>query len=169
MAERKEMSESSETRVTEAREKFEAAKLTRRQALSKVGLRFGAAALFALSIDDLARVAAAKLQEHAGDNRIANEVAREFKNAGVAFADPSGRPPCSNCTTEGPDGSTILCGATYCAKRMNCVQIYCAGGSLNDFYACLDGAKDWYNSNCAGGSGCPADPVDCDCQQSESC
>lgn len=70
----------------DARAKFEAARLTRRQALAKFGFGAGAAALLALSSDDIARMAAAKLKQHAGDNQIAHLVANELKDAGVAHA-----------------------------------------------------------------------------------
>lgn len=61
--------------------------MTRRAALRKFGFGAGMAALLALSSDDLARMAAAKLKQHAGDNKVANQVAQEFKNAGLAFAE----------------------------------------------------------------------------------
>lgn len=68
---------------------IEKERITRRVALRKFGFGAGMAALMALSVDDLARMAARKLEQHAGDNQVASAVAKEFKNAGIAFANPS--------------------------------------------------------------------------------
>lgn len=62
-------------------------RITRRAALRKFGFGAGMAAIMALSVDELARMAAVKLQQNAGDNQVANAVAKEFRNVGVAFAD----------------------------------------------------------------------------------
>jgi hypothetical protein len=77
------------------------AKLTRRQALAKFGFQAGAAAIATLTADDLLRKVGEEMQKRAGDSEVANAVAKEFKNAGVAFAteaEPS--PGCSDCTKD---------------------------------------------------------------------
>jgi hypothetical protein len=71
----------------EAVRRFESEKMSRRAVLAKVGLRFGAAALAALSVDDLARKVGAELARRSGDSKVASSVAHEFRNAGIAFAD----------------------------------------------------------------------------------
>lgn len=73
--------------AAEALKKHEAAKMSRRAVLSKVGLQFGAAALLALSVDDLARKVTATIAARDKDNQVAQAVANEFKNAGIAFAE----------------------------------------------------------------------------------
>ena len=66
-------------------EKREAAKMTRRAALAKVGLRTGMAIFAAFSIDDLARKTAAVLSQRSQDNAVVEKVAKELHNSGVAF------------------------------------------------------------------------------------
>lgn len=83
--------------AAEALKKHEAAKMSRRAVLSKVGLQFGAAALLALSVDDLARKVTATIAARNKDNEVAQSVAREFKNAGIAFAEPSASWGCPGC------------------------------------------------------------------------
>lgn len=68
--------------VTSSVEELDAEKLTRRAALRRIGMAGGMAVLGVLSIDDLARVSAKKLEQH----ELTRGIAEEFKNAGVAFA-----------------------------------------------------------------------------------
>ena len=96
MAERDEVRASAEAAqamvpgsAAEALAKHEAEKMSRRAVLAKVGLRFGLAALAAFSVDDLARQATAAIALRAKDNAVAQQVAKEFRNAGVAFATDS--------------------------------------------------------------------------------
>lgn len=85
----------------DARVKFEAARLTRRQALAKFGFRFGMVAVAALSVDDLVRATGQALQQRADTNKAVEQVARELQRAGVANADmlpPDTDPiPCDGC------------------------------------------------------------------------
>jgi hypothetical protein len=67
-------------------EQIEAERLSRRQALGRIGFLAGASAVAALTSDELLRKVGAEMQKRAGDNQIANAVAKEFQNAGVAFA-----------------------------------------------------------------------------------
>jgi len=59
-------------------------KLTRRAALRRIGMTGAMTVLGVLSIDELARVAAKKLDEH----EMTRGLAKDFKNAGVAMAGP---------------------------------------------------------------------------------
>lgn len=119
-------------------EKLERERLTRRAALAKLGLRAGAAVLAALSVEDLARMASKELQRRSGDNAVANAVAKEFKNAGVAFASSSDaslvdEAACAKCVDDGvecshhcdrdfPNGSDAqkLCNQGCNSKVVNC-------------------------------------------------
>lgn len=74
------------TTVEERRAQWEAEKLTRRQSLARFGFLAGAACVAALTADELTRKVGEELSKRAGDNQVAQKVASEFKNAGVAFA-----------------------------------------------------------------------------------
>jgi len=80
-----------------AKEKFERERLSRRQALKRLGMTSAMAAFALFSVDDLARVVGNAMQQRAGDNKIAGQVAKEFQQSGVAYAGwlcgPSGLPP----------------------------------------------------------------------------
>ncbi|WP_394794056.1 hypothetical protein [Armatimonas sp.] len=65
---------------------MEKEKLTRRQALARFGFQAGAAAIAALTADDLLRAVGKEMKQRAGDNKVAQQVAREFHDAGVAYA-----------------------------------------------------------------------------------
>jgi len=107
--------------AAEALKKREAEKMSRRAVLAKVGLRFGAAAVMALSVDDLARKVTAAIATRNRDNAVAQRVANEFHNAGVAFADGP-----TTCDGTGVGG--------YCASFetdnkscRHCVEVYYNG------------------------------------------
>ncbi len=70
-----------------AKEKFERERLTCRQALKKFGMTSAMAAFALFSVDDLARMVGKAMQQRAGDNRIAGQLAKEFQQAGIALAD----------------------------------------------------------------------------------
>jgi len=80
-------------------------KLTRRAALRRIGMTGSMTVLGVLSIDELARVAAKKLDEH----EMTRGLAKDFKDAGVAMAAPV--PPSPNeiwdadqkCVQNNPD------------------------------------------------------------------
>ena len=63
-------------------------KMSRRAALRRIGMTSGIAVLGLLTIDDLARVASQKLEQ----NELTRGIAKDFKSAGVAFADTLGGP-----------------------------------------------------------------------------
>ncbi len=88
---------------------WEAEKMTRRAALARVGLRFGAAALAAFTVDDLARATMRALDRQAQDGKIAGAVASELRSAGVSFAD--GKDP-------SPDDDTgVIVTCDHCDKQ----------------------------------------------------
>lgn len=73
--------------VETERERFERERLTRRQALKRFGMTSAMAAFALFSVDDLARMVGKAMQQRAGDNRIAGQLAKEFQQAGIALAD----------------------------------------------------------------------------------
>ena len=70
---------------TPALDKLNEEKLSRRAALRRIGMTSGIAVLGLLTVDDLARVAAKKLEQ----NELTRGIAQDFKSAGIAFAGPS--------------------------------------------------------------------------------
>lgn len=78
--------------VQAARKRFEQQKMTRRQALRKMGVMSATAVIGILSIDDLARLSAERLKQHGATRALGESVAHEFKDAGVAFADTMPKP-----------------------------------------------------------------------------
>ncbi|WP_395142292.1 hypothetical protein [Armatimonas sp.] len=85
---------------------FEKEKLSRRQALARFGFQAGAAAVAALTADELLRKVGKEMQRRAGDNKVAQQVASEFQNAGLALATP---PECLGCTTGCVPSATQKC------------------------------------------------------------
>jgi hypothetical protein len=82
------------------REKLEADKMTRRSALRKMGLTSGAVFGMFFAVDDLARLAIKKLEEHRATREIANSVAHDFRNVGIAFGVTGQQLACSGCVAE---------------------------------------------------------------------
>ncbi len=74
--------------ISEALAQFEAEKLTRRRALKKFGITTGMAVFGMFAADDLARMVIKKMEEHKETQQIAEVVAQEFGNSGIAFANP---------------------------------------------------------------------------------
>lgn len=101
--------EEKELTASEELAQMEQEKLTRRQALYRFGFHVGAAAIAALTADELLRKVGAEMQKRAGDSKVAQQVARELSNAGVAMAVP---PPCwplPNASDCGPADSYNHC------------------------------------------------------------
>jgi hypothetical protein len=122
--------------IVEAKSSYEQQAMTRRQALGRLGFLAGAAAVAALSVDDLVRLAGREMEKRAGDNKLARKVAQEFSNAGVALAVPPsacGGPACSgNCS------GTARYYCVTCQLPSPCPTTWqrlvprpCASGSLN--------------------------------------
>jgi hypothetical protein len=149
--------------------RLEQEKMTRRQALGRLGFLAGAAAVSALTVDELTRKVGQEMSRRAGDNKIVAQVAKEFENAGIANAGT--RLACSVCAVVliGPDGEgtgSANCGNPYCACRAACptqFNIFDPGARGR----CLDRCKVAYTACLASGSSfsgfCPTDPVDCQC------
>ncbi len=62
----------------------------RRSALRKLGMTSGMALFGVFAIDDLARLAVKKLAQHQETKAIADSIAHDFKDMGVAFAADDG-------------------------------------------------------------------------------
>ena len=110
-----------------AKEKFERERLTRRQALKKFGMTSAMAAFALFSVDDLAHIVGRAMQQRAGDNKVAEQVAREFQQAGIAFAgglsNPSGTLcqsdyDCSGCNSN--QIANCCLGGTSPARQLDC-------------------------------------------------
>lgn len=94
LAKAKPASEAAKSPLTE---KLDAERLSRRAALRRIGMVSGMAVLGTLTIDDLARVSAKKLQQNELTRGIGDSLAKDFRNAGVAFADTVGTSPSQHC------------------------------------------------------------------------
>jgi hypothetical protein len=85
--------------------------ISRRQALRKLGFGAGLAAFYMLGVDDFARIAYRSLIQHRNDNSLVNEMEKEFKNAGVAFADGDSPYSSSGPCTYFAAGDSTQCSA----------------------------------------------------------
>lgn len=102
---------SARTPLPITREQFERERLTRRGLLRRVGITAGASLFSLVAIDDVVRATVTKMRETEALRGVADAVAVEFRNAGVAFAQGSGNStpcnvtaiPCYKCPS-GPDG-----------------------------------------------------------------
>ena len=136
-----------------ARLKFEAEKMTRRAALRKLGITSGMAFFSLFAVDDLARMAIKQMRQNEATRDIAETVAREFKDSGIAFADTPPNPtPCSasqilpGCA--GADiGTNCVCCATAAVSQQACVQQACLRCYPN-------GLSWWYYSDFAAYNTC---------------
>jgi hypothetical protein len=122
---------------------FEQAKMTRRNLLARFGFKVAAATVAALTADDLLRAVGKEMERRSGDNEVAQQVAEEFKNVGIAFAGPSGcRRSGNQCV--GPDclQTMPLCGCTCTEgpKCQDCCDEKCPGsGNTACYAACQNG------------------------------
>lgn len=118
---------SAETRAVSetAQERFERERLSRRNALKRFGITSARATFAMFSVDDLAHIVGKTMQQRARDNKVAEQVAREFQTAGIASASPSSPPPNPNCQG---------CIDTKTAQRLACAQAvgYCEDGLVAD-------------------------------------
>ena len=142
------------------RVRFENERMTRRGALRKFGFMAGMAVFATLSVDDLARIAAKKMQEQEATKGIGDTLAKEFRAAGVVLAndDPGNPNPylsdCSGCTgycIPDADYDCVDCPST-CATPM------WPWGGKKKRLKCADAQGFW---NACAGNG---NQVDC-CQQ----
>lgn len=125
-----------------AQEKFERERLTRRQALKRFGMTAGMAAFAMFSVDDLAHIVGKAMQQRAGDNKVASQVAEEFQQAGIAFAGGTSNP----CYSSNPSGSlcTPNCDCSGC--NPNALNSCCSGSNY-PFVCC---AKSSQKASCCG-------------------
>jgi RecA/RadA recombinase len=135
-----------ETALETAKEKFERERLTRRQALKRFGMTAGMAAFAMFSVDDLAHIVGKAMQQRAGDNKVAEQIAQEFQQAGVALAaNPSGI--CLHCCNQFCDDTNACFGS-----KCSCIARGGTGCDAN-FNACINNAKYAFNG-CFGAHGC---------------
>ena len=106
------------------RVRFENERMTRRGALRKFGFMAGMAVFATLSVDDLARIAAKKLQDTEATKGIGDTLAKEFRAAGVALANDDVGDPIEMAAN--PWGAA-------CAKKIDCT-----GCCATQHQKCLD-------------------------------
>jgi len=124
--------EQSKTMDVQTAQRVEQGKMTRRAALRKLGFGAGLAAFSLLSVDDLARMVGQRMERMAGDNKVAGQVAKEFQQAGVAFAYPTSGSggvcsgtglPCGDTPPPSGPGPTVEC--QHCANQLYLDTCYC--------------------------------------------
>jgi hypothetical protein len=124
--------------------KFERERYTRRQALRKFGLTTAMATFAMFSVDDLAHMVGNALQQHAGDSQVAEQVAKEFQQAGVVLANSPGstsssaKSKCQHCCNE-VYKNVCWCYQQYCkedSSSANCKA--CENSSQNYCEKCLN-------------------------------
>ncbi len=152
---------SREATLAAEREKLEADKMTRRSALRKMGLTSGAVFGMFFAVDDLARLAIKKLEEHRVTREIANAVAHDFRNVGIAFAGPSGgQLACSGCVAE-KYTQYSRCSSTNSNCQGNCNGL--VGAALTNCYAnCNSGLSSCDASALSQAAGC-CSQYNCNC------
>ena len=111
-----------------AQDKFERERLSRRQALKRFGMTSAMATFALFSVDDLARMVGKAMQQRAGDNKVAEQVAKEFQQSGMAFAKPPNRPPLPSGCSGDQVGNWCL-GYSTTQDCVNCCDgVYGSGG-----------------------------------------
>jgi hypothetical protein len=127
-----------ELTAAEKLEQFEKEKLTRRQALARFGFQAGATLVATLTADDLLRAVGKEMKQRAGDNKVAQQVAKELSNAGMVSAvDISQIKRCQNAR----DGEAAVCWAAKqsCGYIPICWTIYnnCMADVETHYQDCL--------------------------------
>lgn len=117
-----------------ALEKFEREQLSRRQALKRFGMTSAMATFALFNVDDLARMVGKAMQQRAGDNKVVEQVAKEFQQAGIALAayDP--------CAVVDPPSATEI--GKNCASK----PTYYGGGTTTCEECVAKGCGDNYPS-----------------------
>jgi hypothetical protein len=122
-------------------EKFEREQMSRRAALRKMGYTSALATLAMFGVDDVVRLVGQKMQMQARNNQVANIVAQEFANSGIALASPStcqecynvsfcGYATCNTCTQPGQPGANQEQCYNQVAVNFNaCIAAHCTGGA----------------------------------------
>ena len=87
---------------------------SRCQALKRVGMTSAMATFALFSVDDLARMVGKAMQQRAGDNKVAAQVAQELHQAGVTLADGASS-SCAHCINQYTnDGDVAYNDWLYC-------------------------------------------------------
>lgn len=107
-----------ETLAETPAQKFERERMSRRAALRKIGITSGMAVFALFSVDDLARMVGKAMERRAGDNKIADQIAREFQQAGIARA-------------SGPSTTCQHCCNQFCYDQAGAIAAYCYCASHN--------------------------------------
>ena len=97
-------------------QKFERERLTRRQALRKMGMTTAMATFAMFSVDDLARMVGNVIKQRSGDSQVTKQIAVELQQAGVTLASSTPFSICSNST----GNCTSRSGCIYPAKCQGC-------------------------------------------------
>ncbi len=108
-------------------ERFERGQVSRRAALKKMGITTGMAVFALFSVDDLARMVGREMERRERDSRVAEQIAREFSEAGIAMAAGP-----SVCCHNGPNGGSCTC----CSGNDNIGA--CCLGSPNPNQCCVN-------------------------------
>ena len=151
-----------ELTATEKLAQFEKEKLSRRQALARIGFQAGAAAIAALTADDLLRKVGKEMQRRAGDNKVVEQVAKEFQQAGMANAVPPTVPVCPE--EEAWNSEYGMCLGTSCETCQQtldgmtgndggCMYLFPDPSQIDERHNCLKNAytkwcKCMKNNNC---------------------
>lgn len=138
-----------ELTAAEKLEQFEKEKLSRRQALAKFGFQAGAALVATLTADDLLRAVGKEMRKRAGDNKVAQQVAKEFQQVGVAFAESG----CYSACTVARANSILY----SCTPLSGQAYISCCQGAYVTWCKCIK------NNNCLEASSMPAQCSSCTC------
>ena len=118
-------------------DKVEQERLTRRAALRKMGYTSGIALFSMFAVDDLARMAIQKMEQHKETQQIAETVAKEFESSGIALANFTSSVPCGYNTFPGcwncchkynTDMNALEANMSNCAQQGHsyayCSQLY---------------------------------------------
>ena len=137
--------------------RVEREKLTRRAALRKLGFGAGLAAFSLLGVDDFARMVGQRMQRMAGDNKVAQAVAKEFQQAGIALA---GTVPAGCVYVQGPGGPGANPGTGEC--NVDAIGRGCGQAHPNDGVACANCVSvDCHICACGNASGVPCNDSAC--------
>lgn len=129
-------------------DKVEQERLTRRSALRKMGYTSGIALFSMFAVDDLARMAIKKMEQHKETRQIAETIATEFKDAGIAFANPNSSQggPCYPAGTLNGSNIGVDCNKDpyyFCDGQgtyASCVEYACVHYQLNNIAGCENAA-----------------------------
>lgn len=157
--------------------RIENERITRRKALRKFGFTAGMAIFSVLSVDDLARVASKKLQDTEATKGIGDMLAKEFRSAGVAMANPYGGGGSGGGGTNpyNPYNPPLNCVEQANATARECYDYVNAhhdyGSPIHDYF--MEGCNaEWRDriAHCnGGGSGGGGNPYAGTCADAQDC